>query len=108
MLPISAFNKNKIYRNSATGDFNLIGKIKVRVLVVLSVVIFALIFAQLVFANNLATEGQKLAQVYTEIRELEAENTLLKVEIAKKSSLASLSKEAQSQGFRKPEKVITF
>ena len=61
----------------------------------------------LVFANGLATDGQKIAKVEEEIQNLESENTILRVEIAKKSSLVSLSKKAAEDGFKKPSLVIT-
>lgn len=86
--------------------FNLIGKIRVKVLVVTAVAATALIFVQLVFANNLATDGHKLSNVNDEIARLERENTNLKAQIAQQSSLVSLSKKAQELGFEKPAKVI--
>ena len=88
-------------------NFNLIGKIKVKVLVTATVLATTLIFAQLVFANNLATDGHKLSNVSDQITRLERENTTLKAQIAQASSLVSLSKKAQELGFEKPTKVIT-
>lgn len=90
-----------------TSELNLRGKIRLKVLVVFSLMSFGMIFAQLVFANNLATDGQKLSDVYVQIEKLEDENTKIKVEITKNSSLVNLSKEADQTGFKKPEKVIT-
>ena len=46
-------------------------------------------------------------KVEEEIQNLESENTILRVEIAKKSSLVSLSKKAAEDGFKKPSLVIT-
>lgn len=100
MLPVSDFrNRNKSEKKHTGG-------VKVKLVVVISAAASLLFFTQLVFANGLATDGQKIAQIEAEIQELEAENTNLKVEIAKKSSLASLSQKAQEEGFKKPSLVI--
>lgn len=88
-------------------SFNLIGKIKIRVLVILALLTALLVAAQLLFAANLATDGQKFAQVEQDLQKLEAENTALRVEIAKLSALGSLSKIARDLGFDKPQQVIT-
>ena len=88
-------------------NFNLIGRVKVKVLVVASILAATLITAQMVFANNLATDGNKLSNVSDQITRLERENISLKVEIAQESSLSSLNKKAQDFGFVKPQKVIT-
>lgn len=101
MLPVSDFKIKK------KENFNLIGKIKVKVLVITGLLVGTLFFAQLVFANNLATDGEKLAKIHEEIKRLDAENTTLKVEIAKESSLVTLSQKAQNLGFLNPSKVIT-
>lgn len=103
MLPVPDFYKDKKQEN----DFNLIGKVKVKLLIVFSCMLFGLITAQLVFANSLATDGQKLQAIHEQIEKLETENTKLKVEIAQNSSLSSLSQKAQESGFGKPSKVIT-
>ena len=81
------------------------GKIRLRVLAVVSLMVISLVFAQLVFANNLAVDGKKLSEIDDEIKNLEAQNTTLKVEIAKASSLTSLSKRANNLGFVKPQKI---
>ena len=81
------------------------GKIRLKVLVVVSLMVISLVFAQLVFANNLAVDGKKLSEIDDEIKNLEAQNTTLKVEIAKASSLTSLSKRANNLGFVKPQKI---
>ena len=101
MLPVSDFKIKK------KDNFNLIGKSKVKVLVIIGLLVSASFFAQLVFANNLATDGEKLAKIHEEIKKLEAENTTLKVEIAQESSLNTLSEKAQKLGFAKPSQVIT-
>ena len=101
MLPVSDFKIKK------KENFNLIGKIKVKVLVIISLLVSASFFAQLVLANNLATDGEKLAKIHEEIKRLDAENTTLKVEIAQESSLNAISQKAQSLGFLNPAKVIT-
>lgn len=101
MLPVSDFKIQK--KNSP----NLIGKIKVKVLVIIGFLVATSFFAQLVFANNIATDGQRLAQIQEEIKKLEAENTTLKVKIAQESSLVTLSQKAQELSFSKPSKIIT-
>ncbi|MDP2632972.1 MAG: hypothetical protein Q8P25_04610 [Candidatus Curtissbacteria bacterium] len=87
-------------------NFNLVGKIKVKVLVAFTVFALALIFTQLVFANNLATDGNKLSNTNEEITKLERDNTTLKAQIAQESSLTVLSQKAKESGFEKPTKVI--
>ena len=100
MLPISDFKSKK------KSDFNLVGKIRLKFLVASTLIIAVLLFAQLVFANNLATDGQKLSQIEKQIQKLAAENTTMKMQIAQASSLNSLSKKATELGFSKPSKII--
>ena len=95
--------KNKTNKN---GNYNLVGKVKVKLLIVLAFVVIASFFTQLVFAGNLAVGGQKLSEVENEIKRLEAENTTLKVEIAKEAALSNLAADAQKLGFEKPKQVI--
>lgn len=87
-------------------EYNLIGKIRVRLLVVLATFVFGLFFAQLVFANNLATDGQKLGEIQKQIENLNAQNMTLKVQIAQVSSFQTLSKKAQDLGFVDPKDPI--
>ncbi len=75
-------------------------------LVFLGVLLVVLFTAQLVFASNLATDGQKLAQISVQISQMETENTNLKVQIAQQSSLTELSQKAQQMGFAQPSKII--
>lgn len=98
---------NTDFKSKASQAPNIHGKIKVKVLVIGAVLVIGLVFTQLVFANSLATDGQKLAQINQEISKLEAENTSLKVDISQESSLTSLSKKANELGFKKPSKLIT-
>ena len=107
MLPVSDFKTIQIHSRKKENSFNLIGKIKLRLLVISSFLLFILLFAQLVFANNLATGGQKVAGVEEEIQRLEAENTSIQAQIAKTSSLKNLSQKAQELGFSEPSKIIT-
>ncbi|HSX18702.1 MAG TPA: hypothetical protein VLE91_01050 [Candidatus Saccharimonadales bacterium] len=107
MLPTDLkYRATKIAQPNIQIETNLIGRVKVKILVVFCFVFASLIGAQLVFANNLATDGPKISEIYTQIDQIEAQNTQLKVQIAQNSALASLQKEAQSQGFAKPAKVI--
>lgn len=104
MLPISDYKHKNIVRE----QFNFAGKVTVKLLVVISILVGSLFVSQLVFANNLATDGQKLSNVDVEIQKLEAENTTLKVQIASVSSFVNLSKKAQELGFAKPSKQIAL
>lgn len=86
---------------------SLLGRIKVQVLVILSVLALSLVAAQLIFAADLATDGAKFAGIEEELARLEAQNSSLRVEIAKVSSLSTLSEKAKELGFEKPQRVIT-
>lgn len=101
MLPVRDY---KIEHNETS--FNFIGRIKVKILVAFGIFAAALIFVQLVFANNLATDGHKLSGINEEVSTLERENTTLKAQIAQESSLVALSQKAKDLGFEKPSKVI--
>lgn len=87
--------------------FSLIGKVKLRVVIFLVAIATILVATQLIFAASLATGGQNLSGIETEIKLLESQNSQLKIEIAKESSLSGLSQKAQELGFKKPQKVIT-
>lgn len=104
MLHTSDFRVKKQKENS----FNLVGKIKVKILVICAFIVVSLFFAQLVFANNLAVDGQKLSEIEDQIAKLEEDNTTLRAEIAKESSLSTLSQRAREMGFEKPSKLTTF
>jgi cell division protein FtsL len=103
MLPVSDFRVVKKEQS-----YNLIGRIRVRLLVALTVLVVGLFFTQLVFANSLATDGQKLAQIQSAITSLQAQNMTLKVQIAEVSSFQTLSKKAHELGFVSPEKLIVL
>ncbi len=100
MLPIS----NYIYKKENNKNLKQ-GSIKVKIIFIFVFLLTGLVFTQLVFANNLATDGQKLSQYQDEIRQLENENITLRAEIAQKSSLVNLSKKAVELGFKKPSKL---
>ncbi|OGD86888.1 hypothetical protein A2870_03285 [Candidatus Curtissbacteria bacterium RIFCSPHIGHO2_01_FULL_41_11] len=102
MLPVRDFKIGK----KVESNFNLVGKIKVKLIVLFTFFAGTLIFTQLVFANNLATDGNKLSSINEEIAKFERENTTLKVQIAQESSLTVLSQKAKEAGFEKPTKVI--
>jgi len=89
-------------------NYNLIGRVKVQLLVVLATFVIGLFFAQLVFANNLATDGQKLADIQKQIADLKAQNMTLKTQIAQASSFISLSKKAADMGFVSPKDPIVL
>lgn len=101
MLPISDYKRIK------RRNFDLVGKVKLKVLVVLATMVAVLFASQLVFANSLTEDGQKLSKMESEINKLEAENTTLSVQIAQVTSLTALSKKAGEMGFKTPQKIIT-
>lgn len=103
MLPVSDFRVAKKEQS-----YNLIGRIRVRLLVGFTVLVVGLFFTQLVFANSLATDGQKLAQIQNQITSLQAQNMTLKVQIAQASSFQTLSKKASDLGFISPQKLIVL
>lgn len=98
MLPVSDYKTKKRHLFSK-------GAIKVKVIFVFVFLLASLVFTQLVFANNLATGGQKLSKVQEQIRLLEDQNTTIKAEIAKASSLTNLYTKADQLGFKKPSKL---
>src|SRR3989344_2946065 len=81
------------------------GEIRLKILVVIAILVVSLVSSQLVFANNLAVDGQKLSEIDDKIKNLDAQNTTLKIEIAKISSLTQLSQKAEVLGFVKPQRV---
>lgn len=95
------------FRGTKKEDYNLIGRIKVKVLVTVGLVAAVLFMGQLIFSNKLATDGKKLAEIEAEVQRLEQNNNILKTEIAKESSFATISKKAYELGFKKPSKIIT-
>jgi len=101
MLPVSDFKSIENKRS-----FNLIGKIKVKIVLIVAGLVISLFFTQLVFANGLATSGLKLVQIENDINRLDAENRILRNEIAKESSLVALSQKADDLGFKKSPKAI--
>lgn len=119
MLPISdyklisqssfrpALKPNQSVWINLLGEVQTIGKVRVQLLVGLAVVLVGLFTAQLVFASSLATDGEKLSQITDQINKIEAENTQLRVQIAKESALSNLSEKAQDLGFSSPTKIIT-
>lgn len=101
MLPVS-YKKIEYQKGKPAG------KIRVKILVIFATLVAGLFFAQLVFANNLATDGKKLSRTEEEIQKLEEENTVLKIKIAQNSSLSNLSKKAKEMGFIKPSEVLVL
>jgi len=103
MKNLKDFNKSTTKPNNTTST----GKIKLKVLLVFSFLIIALVFAQIIFSSNLAVDGQKLSNVNSEIKQLEASNNILRVAIAKESSFSSLSLKAQELGFAKAGDILS-
>jgi len=102
MLPVSDYIIRDKKRN-----FILSGKVKLKVLIFLAIIITASFFSQMVLANNLATDGHLLSKYEAEIKTLESVNTSLKVQIARETSLATLNKKANKLGFSNTSQIIT-
>lgn len=103
----------QIYSKNTTPGIlpDLRGSIRLKAVFLALFLLIALVSTQLVFANSLATDGEKLSQIREEIKVIEKENVYLHAEIAKVSSLTSLSKEAQKSGYIIPQtrtQVIKF
>lgn len=106
MLPVKDYKKQRILAIKENEIFSLIaGAIRLKVVFIALFAIIALFTTQLVFANSLATDGEKLSQVQKEIKRLERENMSLKAEIAQSSALSNLSIKAKGLGFTKPTNV---
>jgi len=102
------FGKNFAFKNRGTEqNYKLFGRIKVKVLIFLSIITALILTTQIVFAASLATDGGKLSQIEQEIRMLEQENTTLKVKIANVSSLKTLSQKAEKLGFKEASAIPT-
>ena len=102
MLPVSDFN----YKIEKKEKIDFLGKVKLKILVLFAVILTTLFGAQIVFASNLTSDGEKLHLITSEIEKLESENILLKSKIAQLASLTNLSQKAQALGFDKPSKVF--
>lgn len=105
----NSYNAHKRFEHvqSIHMPWESLGKVKIKILLLLTIVLASLLSAQLVFATNLSTDGQTLTSVEKQIESQETENLNLRSKIAKVSSLANLSKKAQKLGFETPEKIIT-
>lgn len=90
-----------------TWPWQSLGKIRIKFLIVLSILLTLLLSTQLVFATNLSVGGQTLSKIEQEISQLETENLNLSVKIAQASSLTHLWQRAQNLGYSTPEKIIT-
>ena len=93
MLPVSDFKSKKINKLP-------VGKIRLKVIIFFAILTMLLFGSQLVFANNLVSDGQKLSKAEQQIQQLEAENTSLQAEIAKISSFTLLKEKAAQMGFK--------
>jgi cell division protein FtsL len=105
----NSFNAHKRFEHvqNVSIPWESFGKVKIKILLLITMVVAGLLSAQLVFAANLSTDGQTLSSVENEIQKQETENLNLRAKIAQASSLQKLSGEAQQLGFQTPEKVIT-
>jgi len=55
--------------------------------------------ANLIVSNHLSTAGEKIKALQAEIEELNAENAVLELEIAKESSVSGVVQKAKKLGF---------
>ena len=107
MMLTSTFGKNFAFKGKKTEqNYNLFGRIKVKVLIFLSIITALILATQLVFAANLATDGKKLSQIEQEIRNLEQENETIRVKISQETSLKTLSQKAERLSFKKPSEIV--
>lgn len=103
------YNAHKRYQHvqGINMPWESLGKVKIKILLLLTISLGGLLSAQLVFATNLSTDGQMLTSVEKQIESQETENLNLRSKIAEVSSLTNLSQKAQNLGFETPEKIIT-
>jgi len=103
------YNAHKRYQHvqNVNIPWESLGKVKIKILLLLTLALAGLLSAQLVFAANLSTDGQTLTSVEREIGNQETKNLDLRWKIAEVSSLTNLSQKAQKLGFVTPEKIIT-
>lgn len=116
MLPLTDFKiasnsyQPTLVRSGSSGnllfDWGVVGKVKIRVLVIAALLLTSLFATQLVFAASLSTGGQRLAKIEEEIAMRQSENANLKTEIARQSSLSNLSQKAKALGFTDTPKII--
>lgn len=117
MLPISDFKYqtqkravNNILSSHGENSFlslNSFGRVKIKFLLILALVLVILLSTQLVFATNLSTDGQTLSSIEKEIQTEETKSLDLRTKISHASSLTNLSQKARQLGFSNPEKIIT-
>ena len=67
--------------------------------ILIVLLVAGLCLLQIVLANQLSTDGARLAEIERKIRVLERENLKLKKEIAEKSSLKAIVARAKALGF---------
>ena len=72
----------------------------------LFILIFLLIFANLVASNRLSTTGEKIKALEERIERLDSESSSLELEIAKAGSISGLIKKAERLGFAHSPKVF--
>lgn len=116
MLPVSDFKyvatksniniQNNLANFGFIPEWRSIGKVKIKLMLILGAVLLSLLGTQLVFASNLSTDGEKLAIIEREIHKQETQNLKLRNQIAQASSLSNLFLKAQNWGFEKPSKII--
>ena len=81
------------------------GKLKF-LLVLVGLLIFGLVAIQLVLANFLATQGEKIATLEKGISDVDLENKILRSQIATQGSISRILDKAKAQGMEKPQKFF--
>jgi len=79
---------------------------KAKISVLIFTVVFLLSMVQLVIAHNLATSGEEVRLLETQISLLEKENNKLSAEINQMASLAQIAGEAEKLGLTKATHVL--
>lgn len=79
---------------------------KIKISVIIFTIVFLLSMVQLVIAHNLATAGEKVRLLETQISLLEKENNKLSAEISQTASLARIAGEAEKLGLTKATQVL--
>lgn len=79
---------------------------KTRISIIIFMIVFLLSLIQLIISHNLATSGEKVRLLETEISLLEKENNKLSAEINQIASLSRIASEAEKMGLTKATQVL--
>ena len=79
---------------------------KIKLSFLLFLLIFLLVFANLVVSNRLSTAGEEIKTLESKIESLNLENASLELEIAQTGSISGLIRRAGSLGFVRSPQVL--